>query len=192
MNKRAKSNSIRIIAGTWRGRRLPVLDSEGLRPTTDRVRETIFNWMMHDIHGANCLDLFAGSGALGFECLSRGAKFVQFVESQHKVMTSLSDNVSSLLSSADGLRANIVCQDALSFLSSVNHKRYDIVFIDPPFQSNLAVQAVQLLVNNNWLNDNALVYLEKDSKLDAIEVPSSWKVYRQGSAGQSNYTLYSC
>jgi len=190
MNKRAKSNSIRIISGSWRGRRLPVLDSDGLRPTTDRVRETLFNWLMHDVNGANCLDLFAGSGALGLECLSRGAEFVQFVEANAKVAASLSANLNTLLS--DKARADVSQQDALNFLKSNQGKRYDVVFLDPPFQSELAVQAIKLLLDNNWLGEKALVYLEQDSNLDVINVPEQWQVYRQGSAGQSRYAVYIC
>ena len=190
MNKRAKSNSIRIISGSWRGRRLPVLDSDGLRPTTDRVRETLFNWLMHDVNGANCLDLFAGSGALGLECLSRGAGFVQFVEANVKVAASLSTNLDTLLS--DKARADVNQQDALGFLKSNQGKRYVVVFLDPPFQSELAVQAIKLLLDNNWLGEKALVYLEQDSNLDVINVPEQWQVYRQGSAGQSRYTVYIC
>ena len=190
MNKRAKLNSIRIISGSWRGRRLPVLDSDGLRPTTDRVRETLFNWLMHDVNGANCLDLFAGSGALGLECLSRGAEFVQFVEANAKVAASLSANLNTLLS--DKARADVSQQDALNFLKSNQGKRYDVVFLDPPFQSELAVQAIKLLLDNNWLGEKALVYLEQDSNLDVINVPEQWQVYRQGSAGQSRYTVYIC
>lgn len=190
MNKRAKSNSIRIISGSWRGRRLPVLDSDGLRPTTDRVRETLFNWLMHDVNGANCLDLFAGSGALGLECLSRGAEFVQFVEANAKVAASLSANLNTLLS--DKARADVSQQDALNFLKSNQGKRYDVVFLDPPFQSELAVQAIKLLLDNNWFGEKALVYLEQDSNFDVINVPEQWQVYRQGSAGQSRYTVYIC
>lgn len=192
MNKRTKSNSIRIIAGSWRGRRLPVLDSEGLRPTTDRVRETLFNWLMHDVSGANCLDLFAGSGVLGFECLSRGAQFVQFVEADREVARSVSKNLQSLLRDGEAKRANVVPSDALDFLKVNKGKRYDVVFIDPPFQSNLASQAIRMLVDNNWLNEHALVYLEQDSNQEADSVPEQWQVYRQGKAGQSRYTVYSC
>lgn len=194
MNKRTKSNSIRIIAGLWRGRRLPVLDSEGLRPTTDRVRETLFNWLMHDIAGATCLDLFAGSGALGLECLSRGASYVDFVEADQAVARNIQQNVNLLLPEANNKdedsRAKINKQDALSFIKTVKDKRYDIVFIDPPFQSNLAAQSIALLQEQGCLNDGAFVYLEQDSHHEPVQTPQPWELYREGKAGQSTYRLY--
>jgi len=190
MNKRAKSNSIRIISGQWRGRRLPVLDHEGLRPTTDRVRETLFNWLMYDVSGANCLDLFAGSGALGVECLSRGAASVQFVESNSTVANSLAKNIEALSSGESGLKANVARANALEFLTNTPLVKYDLVFLDPPFKSDLLPQVINLLLENGWLNQEALVYLEQDSKQGTLEIPADWQIYRQGKAGQSAYFLY--
>ena len=191
MNKRAKSNSIRIIAGQWRGRRISVVDSDGLRPTTDRVRETLFNWLMHDLAGASCLDLFAGSGVLGFECLSRGASDVDFVEMDKVVARNVQQNLQEFLPNSDDEKANVNNQDAIKFLNSGNRKQYDIVFVDPPFQSTLALESLKLLSEGGWLNDNALVYLEIDSHNQAPKIPEGWELYRQGKAGQSAYYLYS-
>lgn len=189
MNKRVKSNSIRIIAGTWRGRRLPVLDSLGLRPTTDRVRETLFNWLMHDVAGAHCLDVFAGSGALGIECLSRGAQFVQFIESQSAVAGHLQHHLDLLLH--DKARASILRKSALEVLQHRSAKAFDLVFLDPPFESDLLAQVLPLLETNGWLSESALVYLEQDSNQPSAQVPVSWTLYREGKAGQSAYRLYS-
>ena len=187
MNKRTKSNSIRIIAGQWRGRRLPVLDHDGLRPSTDRVRETLFNWLMHDISGARCLDLFAGSGALGLECLSRGAKTAVFVESNKRVALQLQQNIMAL-DSMD--RAEVINQNALNAVRQQAIEPFDLVFLDPPFASDLLTQVMPLLSDNGWLADNALVYVEQPSKQDPYPTPG-WDVYKEGKAGHSRYTLYS-
>jgi len=191
MNKRAKSNSIRIIAGQWRGSRVPVLNHEGLRPTTDRVRETLFNWLMYDVNGANCLDLFAGSGALGLECLSRGALSVQFVENNAAVANSLSQNLHVLLNEQTNSKSRVTQTSALAFLAQKASVKYDVIFLDPPFKSDLLASVITLLIDNGWLNDGALVYLEQDAKQAAVVVPDDWEIYRQGKAGQSAYFLYS-
>ena len=191
MNKRTKTNTIRIIAGAWRGRRIPVLDFEGLRPTTDRVRETVFNWLMHDIAGANCLDLFAGSGVLGLECLSRSASFVQFVEKSAPVADGLTGNLDTLLSQDVDNRASVAQVSALEFLNKPASMSFDMVFLDPPFKSDVFVTVMTLLVDNGWLNEGALVYLEQDSRQSDVLVPANWVLYRQGKAGQSAYFVYS-
>jgi 16S rRNA (guanine966-N2)-methyltransferase len=187
MNKRAKSNSIRIISGQWRGRRLPVLEHDGLRPSTDRVRETLFNWLMHDINGARCLDLFAGSGALGLECLSRGAENTVFVESEKRVAQQLEQNLQSLKALDNGLVLN---QNALNVVRQPAQKPFDLIFLDPPFDSDLLSQVMPLLCDNGWLADNALVYVEQPSKQDPCPTPN-WTVYKEGKAGHSRSTLYS-
>ena len=115
---------------------------------------------------------------------------MQFVEANTRVVASLCANLDTLLS--DKARANVSQQDALGFLKSNQGKRYDVVFLDPPFQSDLAGQAIRLLLDNNWLNEKALVYIEQDSNHDVIDVPEQWQVHRQGSAGQSRYTVYIC
>jgi len=188
MNKHAKSNSIRLIAGQWRGRRLPVLDSIGLRPTTDRVRETVFNWLMHDVTNAQCLDLFAGTGALGFECLSRGASFVEFVEADKKVALNIKANFVKL--DLPENRARLSVTNAVTFLKQGAVRQFDLVFLDPPFSSDLLVDVLPLLVSSRWLNQGALVYIEQDVKSAALEVPDGWRVYREARAGQSQYALY--
>ncbi len=187
MKQRAKTNSIRIIAGQWRGRRLPVLDVEGLRPSTDRVRETLFNWLMYDVAGARCLDLFAGTGSLGLECLSRGAAKAVFVDSDKQIASQLQRNLSTLESSDMG---EVVVQSATNFLATPANKQFDLVFLDPPFESDLLVKAMPLLMENGWLADGALVYVEQASKKDPENTPDEWQIYKEGKAGYCRYSLY--
>ena len=187
MKQRTKTNSIRIISGQWRGRRLPVLDIEGLRPSTDRVRETLFNWLMHDVSGAHCLDLFAGSGALGLECLSRGASSTLFIESNKHVATQLQQYLQTLEALNSGA---VVLQSALSFLAKPASRQFDLVFLDPPFDSSLLTQAIPLLVDNDWLAEGALVYIEQASKKDSEITPAGWSPYKEGKAGYCQYALY--
>ena len=188
MNKRANSNSIRIIAGQWRGRRLSVLDSEGLRPSTDRVRETLFNWLMNNVPDANCLDLFAGSGALGLEALSRGAQRVEFVEASRSVASALQQNIDVLGVSTN--LAPVATQDARNYLKTTPSKPFDIVFLDPPFESDLLVQVISLINQSAWLADDALIYVEQAKKSAAVAVPPSWKPHREGKTNHSRYSLY--
>lgn len=192
MSKRVKSNSVRLIAGRWRGTRLPVVDHLGLRPTTDRVRETLFNWLMPDIPSAIVLDLFAGTGALGLECLSRGARFVQFVEREKTVVKVLNQNLERL--TVDTEQAAVYTADALSFLGNPADRQFDLVFLDPPFQSDLLAPAIEQLERGGWLSPLAVIYLEYDSKQQGPDtpatIPSSWLQIKNGRAGQSGYALY--
>lgn len=188
MSKNSKASNIRVISGRWRGTRLPVLDSIGLRPTTDRVRETVFNWLMHDIAGARCLDLFAGSGALGFESLSRSAAFVQFVEKEKKVAVELEVNLRRL--SVLDLEAGVYAGGAHQFLSSEVLAPFDVVFLDPPFQSNLLGPVSLRLEDENWLASGALIYVEHAAATDKFQPPPNWQLKKQARAGQSLYALY--
>jgi len=189
MNKRTKSNSIRIIGGRWRGHRLPVLDSNGLRPTTDRVRETLFNWLMADIDGASCLDAFAGSGALGLECLSRGAHFVQFVESKHPVAKALQAHFQTLQLKQESV--DLAVLNTVEFLARSANRKFDLVFLDPPFEADCIPTILSLLLDNQWLTDDALIYIERPSSAPDLTLPPRLESYRQGKAGQSCYGLYS-
>lgn len=189
MSKHIKSNSIRIIAGKWRGRRLPVLEAQGLRPTTDRVRETVFNWLMHDVAGSRCLDVFAGSGALGLESLSRGAQEVHFFESNSAVANNISRSIETLQPEIQGAKANVITGDALKLLSGIAADPFDIVFLDPPFKADVIQKCVDLLETNGWLSASALIYLEYNKQGDFV-MPEHWKLYRQGATLQSRYQLY--
>ncbi len=190
MNKRVKSNSIRIIAGQWRGRRLPVVDSQGLRPTIDRVRETLFNWLMNECSGAQVLDLFAGTGVLGLECLSRGAQYVDFVEKDKTTARLIENNLQTLNATH---RAQVWALSADTFLARQKgelSRAYDLVFLDPPFSDDLLKQTVKMIEEANVLANGAYLYVEMASDQMLEELPSFWRLYRQGKAGQSRYYLY--
>ena len=154
---------IRIISGKWRGRKLPVIDSDGLRPTTDRTKETLFNWLMQDVAGAQCLDLFAGSGSLGLEALSRYAKSVILVEKQKDIALALKKN-KALLQASDS-ELTVVNQDAVAWLAQCRDK-FNLVFIDPPFKKNLLQPVIEALLSENLLQDGALLYVEHEIELD--------------------------
>lgn len=183
-SQRPATGSIRIISGLWRGRKLPVLDAQGLRPTTDRVKETLFNWIAMAIPHAHCLDLFAGSGSLGFEAASRQAKHVTMLELDQNAYRQLQSNRQQVNAS----NITIHHQDALSYLRQ-SPSKHDIVFIDPPFRQDLLNQTLQLL-DQNWLNDQALVYIETEKELDLTGVPAHWQLEKEKFAGQVAYRLY--
>lgn len=189
MSKHIKSNSIRIIAGKCRGRRLPVPDVEGLRPTTDRVRETLFNWLMHDIADSRCLDVFAGSGALGLESLSRGAQQVHFFESNELAVKSINHNIQLLQSDLQEKNTRVIMGDALKLLEGIASDPFDIVFLDPPFKADVIQQCVDLLEKNGWLSEASLIYLEYDKQRNLV-LPAHWKLFKEGATVQSRYQLY--
>lgn len=168
-NKMKKNNTgqIRIISGKWRGRKLPVADSQGLRPTTDRTKETLFNWLMPYLHqDMRCLDLFAGSGGLAIEALSRGVAQVTMVEKEKHLVKKLQDIPAMLGVNAQDMK--IVHQDAITFLENSGHNQpFDLVFLDPPFGLGLLDKAVSALLKNNWLAKDAIIYVE-------YEVGLSW------------------
>ena len=177
---------VRIISGSWRGRKLAVLDAEGLRPTTDRVKETLFNWLMHDINGATVLDCFAGSGSLAIEALSRFASRAVLVERDAALARHLKQNLQKL--SCDN--AHVINQDCLSLLSNMATQQYNVVFIDPPFRKGLALPCSQALEQQQWLADNALVYLETEKELTTTAIPANWRLLKEKIAGQLAYRLY--
>jgi len=179
-------SSIRIIGGKWRRRRLNFAPAEGLRPTGDRIRETLFNWLAPDIQGANCLDLFAGSGALSFEALSRGAASCTAIDNNPQVIAQLRANQSDL--GAENLQ--LVQADARDYLI---HRQpeipFDIVFLDPPFDHNLHNAISLLLAKNGWLADSALIYCELPA-LEADIGGHNWRSVKQKTAGAVRYCLY--
>jgi 16S rRNA (guanine966-N2)-methyltransferase len=183
--KATKPGSIRIISGKDRGRKLPVLSSEGLRPTTNRVKETLFNWLMQDIIGANVLDMFAGSGSLGFEAHSRSAKQVVLLEKDSKAAKQLDMNIATL-NAQDSV--SVLCGDALIALSTLQ-TRFDIVFIDPPFFKNLADISITRLIEQDKLAPNALIYVESEASHPAFEHQNMSKIKEQ-STHQVCYRLY--
>lgn len=180
----APAGQIRIIAGQWRGRKLPVPESEGLRPTTDRVRETLFNWLAPVIRGAHCLDCFAGSGALGLEALSRYAESATLLEFQRPVAQQLEKNLALLQGNGRVIHTN-----ALQWLAGAGQP-FDVVFLDPPFRQGLLTETITLLEQQGWLADNAWIYVEAEAESSATDVPVTWALHREKIAGQVAYRLY--
>lgn len=178
------ANQLRIIGGQWRGRKLRFADGEGLRPTTDRVRETVFNWLQGIIEGARCLDLYAGSGALGLEALSRGAAEVVFWEKNPKAVRALRDNLELL--KAD--RGQVIQGDTLQQLQGPAHP-FDVVFLDPPFGRELLQPSLDLLASQGWLAAGARIYIEHASKGEGFTTPPGWELLRSKQAGQVAYHL---
>jgi 16S rRNA (guanine966-N2)-methyltransferase len=175
---------IRIIGGTYRGRKLKVVDQPGLRPTPDRVRETVFNWLQPVIVGAHCLDLFSGSGALGFEALSRGAASVVMVDQAANVI--------------DMLRAELIvfgAENAEIYRAQVPHQLkapkqlFDIVFIDPPFRENLLIPCCTYLEEKSFLADEAYIYLESKEIVSAENLPDNWEILKSKKAGLVAFQL---
>jgi 16S rRNA (guanine966-N2)-methyltransferase len=184
-NSKAKASKLRIIAGEWRSRQLPIPDIQGLRPTPDRVRETLFNWINPYIPGAVCGDLFCGSGALGLEALSRGAKHLLFVDNSRIVSQQMTDNLATL----GATNADVVAQNAAAFLESTTPRPLDIVFLDPPFRKGWLAQMIPLL-EKGWLADRALVYIEMEKEADLPALPSHWSLKKEKTAGQLVYRLF--
>jgi 16S rRNA (guanine966-N2)-methyltransferase len=176
---------VRIIGGGWRGRRVNFPDLPGLRPTPDRVRETLFNWLQHAVAGARCLDLFAGSGALGLEALSRGAKQLVFVEQAVAASRSLQEQLIRL--EGEG-RGQVVEMGAARYLRSAAEP-FDIVFLDPPFGQRALAEYVPLLDEGPWLKPGALVYLESEKAEGVPALPLHWELLKSKSAGEVGYHL---
>ncbi len=180
-----KKGHIRIIGGMWRGRTLHFPEHRTLRPTTDRVRETLFNWLMHDIRGSNCLDLFAGSGALGFEALSRGAESVTFVDESIDVIRYLKKQAQEFQVEHINIIHAHVPANKIKFNTT-----FDIVFLDPPFQHDLISQCCEWLENMKVLSENALIYVEMATQQQNFPVPSDWQLLREQQAGGVRYGLF--
>ena len=172
-------NRVRIIGGEWRSRQLQFPDATDLRPTPDSVRETLFNWLGQRLDGKACLDLFAGSGALGFEALSRGARRVVMVEKSKRVLDALRAN--AVLLKAEN--CELVCADALKFLVQ-DTRRFDVIFLDPPYRHEMLLKLLPLLPDH--LAPGGVVYAEDDSPL---ELPAGWEFSRSGRSGMAHYYL---
>jgi len=181
----SRARVLRIIGGRWRGRKLRFPASAAIRPTPDRVRETLFNWLGAATQGARCLDLFAGSGALGLEALSRGAAHVTFVEVDEAAVRALRAHLTEW--QATGARVERV--DALRYLEGAA-RPCDIVFLDPPFASQLLPRAAALLEERHWLGDTALIYVECAARQGLPALPGSWRPLRAKQAGEVGYHLF--
>jgi 16S rRNA (guanine966-N2)-methyltransferase len=185
-------NSIRIIAGAWRGRRVRFADLPGLRPTPDRVRETLFNWLQPCVAGARCLDLFAGSGALGLECLSRGARAVVFVEQAPPAARALAGELARL---GGASRGRVLEMGASRFLRSAGAPTaeragaFDVAFLDPPFGRNALAEFIPLVDAGGWVAAGGLVYLENEKSAGTPDLPAHWELLKSKSAGEVRYHL---
>lgn len=187
MHKKKHKSSVRIIGGTWRRRKILFPHELGLRPTGDRIRETLFNWLQPNIVDANCLDLFAGSGSLGLEAKSRGCASCTLIEKNKNAIACLRNTIKSFGASVD-----LINDDALDYLASTQfNKKFDIVFVDPPFNSNLHEDAIKVLEEKHLLNVDAKIYVENDVNASELLVPKNWSQIRNQVAGQVRFMLYS-
>lgn len=184
-NASSSAGQIRIIGGQWRGRKLPVPNIPGLRPTTDRVRETLFNWLAPVIQQSRCLDCFAGSGALGVEALSRYAAHATLLERERSVAQQLTQNLTLLRAE----NARVVNTDTLQWLAQAGEP-FDVVFLDPPFRKDLLNNALSLLEGQGWLAPDAWIYVETEVENAQLVIPDNWQLHREKIAGQVAYRLY--
>ena len=178
---------LRIIAGQWRSRKLPVANVRGLRPTADRVRETVFNWLAMITPGARVLDVFSGTGALAMEALSRGASCATMLEASPIAARTLESNLALL----NAEQAQVIATDSLSWLNRPASQLFDLVFLDPPFRLNLLAPACQLLEHNGYLNDKSHIYIEVEKELNPLPVPDNWHQEKSKTAGQVSFSLWS-
>lgn len=183
---RASSGELRIIGGDWRSRKLRFPDAGGVRPTPARTRETLFNWLSFHLAGSRCLDLFAGSGVLGLEALSRGAVEVTFVDHTSALTQALRDNLRLL----ECRRGRVETQSVERFLATPPAQPFDIVFMDPPFRQGWLDSLYPALAGDGWLHTGSWVYVEHESDGVVPAAPTHWQLHRQKSAGQVSYNLF--
>jgi 16S rRNA (guanine966-N2)-methyltransferase len=177
---------VRIIGGVWRGRKLAFTPAQGLRPTGDRIRETLFNWLTPHVTGARCADLFAGSGALGLEALSRGARYCDFVDTSNAALTHIKGHLATLRAQDNG---HCHSGTAEQFLQRVDSP-YDIVFVDPPFDSQLVGSISTALGREGLLSPEALIYIEMAAAEPLPQMPQQWSLYRDKVSGSVAYRLF--
>lgn len=184
MSRAKTTNTLRIIGGQWRGRKLQFPDVEGLRPTTDRVRETLFNWLAPVIHGAHCLDLFSGSGALGLEALSRGAAHAVLLDRNAQAIRALRQHAQTLHCTTLSVHQT----NALDYLRQPASETFSVVFLDPPFHQDLITPCAELLESQGWLDAQTRIYIE--SEPCPHRLPANWELLRDKRAGQVQYQLW--
>ena len=184
-NKKPRPGRLRIVAGKWRSRVLDIADVPGLRPTSERIRESLFNWLAPTIQGARCLDLFAGTGALGFEALSRGATIVVFVDSSRRAIKAIENSAKTL----DATGAVIHCGDAVDYLRTVPREYFDIVFLDPPFADDRLEHICRLIDELHLLAPGGRIYLEQDRAKPVALLPGDWHTLKDRTAGNVRYLL---
>lgn len=190
MTKANPTQQLRIIGGQWRGRKFNFASADGLRPTGDRIRETLFNWLSGDIHGARCLDLFSGSGALAFEALSRGAATVELWEYNNAACSLLKQHIQTMAEQMPQQHAKVVQGDTLKNLNAGNPgEAFDIVFMDPPFAADFWESSSKLLQHQGWLHPDSLIYVESP-KNQLPKLPNNWRNWRSKNSGQVCYQLF--
>ncbi len=190
MNKKTihRQNSLRIIGGRLRNSKLNFPDIAGLRPTADRTRETLFNWLQNEIAGEDCLDLFAGSGALGIEALSRGARRVVFVDNGVLASAAILQNIERLKI----CDAEVNCSDACQWIEQQTKisAQFGVVFLDPPFASNVTARLCRQLANSKLLKPGCRIYVEAAASVDEEDMPENWRMLKTRQAGAVRYCLY--
>jgi 16S rRNA (guanine966-N2)-methyltransferase len=184
-NKKPRPGRLRIVAGKWRSRLLDIADAPGLRPTSERVRETLFNWLAPCIQGSRCLDLFAGTGALGFEALSRGATSVVFVENSRRAAKAIETSAQIL----DASGADVHCGDAAEYVRNARPATFDIIFLDPPFADDRLEALCRLIDETGVLAPGGRVYLEQDRARPETPLPDRWHALKNKTAGNVRYML---
>ena len=185
MSKSGKNNSVRIIGGDWRGRRLPVADVPGLRPSGDRCRETLFNWLQPWVVASDCADLFAGTGALGFEAASRGAASVLMIEKHPRAQEVLRQDIDQL----QAVQVKLHSGGAMSMIEDLKPDSFDIVFVDPPFDSNLQGLVLERLDKIACVRRGGFVYVES-AAMKPISPPEGWRVWRDQQLGEVRMQLF--
>ena len=180
------AGQLRIIGGEWRSRKLDFPHVEGLRPTPDRVRETLFNWLAPYIGGARVLDVFAGSGALFLEAMSRGAAKGVALDSNRDAISNIRENMGILRCTTGEVQQT----NALNYLATPATEVFDVVFLDPPFNLDLLKPACDLLEQNGWLAENAWIYTESERRPSELGLPANWRLHREQKAGGVNYALW--
>lgn len=181
---RRRPGSVRIIGGRWRGRRIAIPAAEALRPTTDRIRETLFNWLQHHLAGKRVADLFSGTGILGFEALSRGAASVLFVEQDRRLAAAIDRQLTEFGRGT----SRVLAADVYELLAKGAPDSYDLVFLDPPYRHGRLGQLCTLLRREGWLAEGALVYLEHDRR-SPPELPAGFELHREKTAGEVRFAL---
>jgi 16S rRNA (guanine966-N2)-methyltransferase len=179
-------NRLRIIGGEWRSRQIEFDDAPGLRPTPARVRETLFNWLQTDVTSSRCLDLFAGSGALGFEAASRGAASVIQVDNNSKTCQKLRENIAKL----SATQIQVVQADAMEFLKINGEQLFDLVFLDPPFSQERIQPCCRQLIDCSRLAPYAKIYVESELNGKLDDMPANWRLLKQKTAGEVVYSLF--
>ena len=184
-NNSKNRGKVRITSGEWKNRNLQVPGIDGLRPTSERVRETLFNWLMPSIHKSVCLDLFAGSGSLGFEALSRGAKHCTFVEKSKLAFSQIKITRTSL----NAVNSEVHNCDAIDFLSSVHNHNFNLVFLDPPFSDDYLISSIESIHEYQLVSSGGYIYIEFNKDNDLSDLPDNWSVIRKKIYGNVCFIL---